>query len=695
MNDAGATERLYRLLPSIYRIRDVAEGEPLRALMAIMQKQLSLVEANIGDSYENWFIETCDEWVVPYIGSLLSVRTKYPIDADAFSLRPFVANTIGYRRKKGTAAMLEGLARDVTGWAARAVEMFQLLPANQNLDHRRPNAVRNADLRDTSALELIDGPFESTCHFVDVRRISTFGGKYNIPNVALFLWRLQSFQVSVIEKFGGEDVEAGAPAVAEDPLPSARWRFSPLGRDMPLFNANRTVADRRITEADAPGPLRPRAAYDELKAARAAWAAGREMEFRYFSELERVLSVHVAGEPEQIPPEQVQICDLSEWAVGLPSNISLTRDDGETLVTRVAVDPRLGRFAFLDGTTARAVRVTYHHGFSGELGGGFYSRAQEMSAGGPVPIAVRVGDPLARVDSALEDALAAWMTSGGPDAIIEIQDAGVYSAGALEIPAGRSLEIRARDEVRPALALTGAWPIRLNLESTLKLDGLLIKGGSLAIHTNGGLDQDLELRHTTLDPSTSGVRIGGATGGKLSLRLTKSISGPIDFSGGTAGFEGELIAADAIIDARGGEAIKGAERAHLDRVTIFGRSSTEIVEASDVIFGDRLLAGRTQEGCVRFSYVPLGSIAPRMFRCHPSAATASRIIPEWVSRDHGDPGYAQLAFDAPEELAAGGSGGSQIGAFSFLLEPQRRANLRSALDEYLRFGLEAGFFFLT
>jgi hypothetical protein len=31
-----------------------------------------------------------------------------------------------------------------------------------------------------------------------------------------------------------------------------------------------------------------------------------------------------------------------------------------------------------------------------------------------------------------------------------------------------------------------------------------------------------------------------------------------------------------------------------------------------------------------------------------------------------------------------------MGAFHFLQQPQRKANLLSALDEYLRFGLEAG-----
>jgi hypothetical protein len=36
-----------------------------------------------------------------------------------------------------------------------------------------------------------------------------------------------------------------------------------------------------------------------------------------------------------------------------------------------------------------------------------------------------------------------------------------------------------------------------------------------------------------------------------------------------------------------------------------------------------------------------------------------------------------------------------VGAFNFLQQRQRLANLTSRLDEYLRFGLEAGVFFVT
>ena len=36
-----------------------------------------------------------------------------------------------------------------------------------------------------------------------------------------------------------------------------------------------------------------------------------------------------------------------------------------------------------------------------------------------------------------------------------------------------------------------------------------------------------------------------------------------------------------------------------------------------------------------------------------------------------------------------------MGAFHYLFQPQRETNLRVRLDEYLRFGLEAGIFYAT
>ena len=64
-------DRLYKLLPYIYQLRDYEQGEPLRALLQVIAEQVEIVEEDITQLYENCFIETCEDWVVPYIGCLL------------------------------------------------------------------------------------------------------------------------------------------------------------------------------------------------------------------------------------------------------------------------------------------------------------------------------------------------------------------------------------------------------------------------------------------------------------------------------------------------------------------------------------------------------------------------------------------------------------------------------------------------
>jgi hypothetical protein len=150
------TERLYQLLPAILRLKDNDEGQPLRALLALIEQELDLVEGDIEGLYENWFVETADEWVLPYIGDLLGTTALHSVEsAGIFSNRAYIANTLRYRRRKGTAAVLEQLARDVTNWRARAVEFFQLLATTQHMNHTRLFNVRTPDLRDTNQLELM------------------------------------------------------------------------------------------------------------------------------------------------------------------------------------------------------------------------------------------------------------------------------------------------------------------------------------------------------------------------------------------------------------------------------------------------------------------------------------------------------------------------------------------------------------
>src|SRR5215217_6652190 len=221
-------ERLYNLLPEMYRVRDVEQGEPLRALLGVIEAELESLEADMEGLYDNWFIETCSDWVVPYIGDLLSARGLLPLEGGALGQRALVANTLGYRRRKGTAAMLEQLARDITGWPARAVEFFELLATTQHLNHLRPGKGGTANLRDIRQLALLGSSFESTAHTAGVRHVDNGRGKYDIPSIGLFVWRLQPYFV------------ARGAARAVSGSGDGRYRFSPLGNDAPLINRPRT-----------------------------------------------------------------------------------------------------------------------------------------------------------------------------------------------------------------------------------------------------------------------------------------------------------------------------------------------------------------------------------------------------------------------------------------------------------------------
>ena len=84
---------LYELLPSTYRVDDAAQGYQLKALMNLMSAQANLVKEDISGLYDDLFIETCADWVIPYIGDL--VATLAPIT----SARRRISQLISSRRR--------------------------------------------------------------------------------------------------------------------------------------------------------------------------------------------------------------------------------------------------------------------------------------------------------------------------------------------------------------------------------------------------------------------------------------------------------------------------------------------------------------------------------------------------------------------------------------------------------------------
>ena len=717
---ATGTDTMYDLLPAIHRILDVEGDQSLRALLDILETQASAIEEDIAQLYDDWFIETCDEWVVPYIGDLLSVRGILPIDAAGITERAVVANTIAYRRRKGTVAVLEQLVRDVSGWPARAVEFFQLLATTQYMNHVRLSNVVTPDLRRGDALELIGSAFDTSAHTADVRHVDNGRGRYAIPNVGLFLWRLESYRT----------VRSDArPAFAATPAEAGRYRFHPVGLDAPLFNLARAEGDidHLALETDVPGPIRRRALAEELRARQAGTideAAGRD---GYFG-TPPVVAVFIDGSETPVPLDQLVVCDLSDP----PEPIADGWRRPPNTVT-AAIDPVLGRLALPSGASATSVEVTYAYGFPGDLGGGPYDRhASVLEAiptsatptwqAGVSPSAVPADAPT--LWPTLAAAIAAWNAAPTTLGVIAVMDSHRYEdpLPTVTIPEGTTLVIAAADwpleldgltrrpgrlvpsgrrpHVLSGLSVVGTAPVGSLRPGGLVVDGLLIEGVTSVLPGHLG---SLRLAHTTVVPapavdvlSVAANPVAGQDNAELHVTLERVITGRIGAAETIAGLSiRESIVDGQLPDAPAGVAITAGDL-DVQASTVLGSMAVRTLHAGNYLATGIVTVERRQVGCVRYSYVPPGSLVPRRFHCQPpDGADATRIVPRFTTTRYGDPAYAQLATDGPAELATTAEGEGEIGAWHFLHQPQRLRNVRTSLEEYLRLGLEAGIFLAT
>jgi len=262
-------------------------------------------------------------------------------------------------------------------------------------------------------------------------------------------------------------------------------------------------------------------------------------------------------------------------------------------------------------------------------------------------------------------------------------------------------------------------------ESEVTLNGLVIAGGALRVpltDASGGPNKlrRLRLTHCTLVPGalpSINLIPAQAAAPRLLIELPGTtveidhcIVGPIRAVEGA-----QVNITNSIVDAGDETAVAYSDLAEgavgapisVQKTTIIGQVRTQMMElASDTIFLAALKANdtstaavqaeRLQQGCVRFSFVPPGSQVPRLFHCQPASPDdAARVRPLFTSLRYGDAGYCQLSRQCAVEIREGADDRAEMGAFHDTYQPQREANLRTCLDEYLRFGLEAGIFFAS
>ena len=679
------SDRLYELLPAIYRQRDEERGQPLRALLRVIGEQVDVVEEDIAQLYDNWFIETCDDWVVPYIGDLLGfqlvheagqpgdVRTMEGRALDKILVpRREVAHTIAARRRRGTLALLEELARDVAGWPARAAEFYQTLGVTQAINQLQMRRGRTVDVREITELDLVGGAFNRIAHNVDVRRVNSYRdpARSNIPAAGLFVWRLRAYRVS------------NTPASCIEEAGENCFTFSVLGNNSPLFTHPQPESEPThiADELNVPAPIRLRAFQKPIV------ENGRikrvEASEDYYGDLDSVrygeksLAIRApewpgADENGLIPPTAIVPTELRHWEYE-PEN------------DHVAVDPKRGRIVFPpEQAPPQGVWVSYYYGFSADIGGGEYRHPTSQQPGAKI-FRAAPGELRARLDD--------WKTEMPKSAVIELTESEIYDDPVeFEIPAQHSLQIRAAPGARPIIRLLDhkanepdALDVVLNTGSRLVLEGLLITGRSVQIRAAQRAAKTPTTKQTKSEPVAAGPESSGIANNpgdaaadilepahievvirhctlvpgwtlecdcepcqpaKGSLRL-RNLQGRVSIEHSIVGavrvHEDEVRAepidlriSDSVLDAtnlaraalsRPG----GSEIAHaaltIVRSTVLGEIHTHVMRlAENCIFAGHTCVARRQIGCVRFCYVVPGSRTPRRYECQPDLAERAAL----------------------------------------------------------------------
>jgi hypothetical protein len=718
----GNADKLFELLPAIYRIEDKKQGFPLRALLKVIADQVDILEGDMDQLYDNWFIETCQDWVVPYIGDIIGYKpaNEYEgLSGNSQILRREVANTIKCRRRKGCLATVEEIAKSSSAWPTSSVEIFRYLGINQNLRIARSIDQTQtpffADLRHIHNIGHVGGQFDKLCHSIDIRRPSSHRtlGIYNIKNLIMLACRLNAYSAT------------NTPARCREDKGYQYYTFSILGKDIQLFTNPRVVMGNSEDNPLLPMPIKRTELRAHLKD---YYGEGKSL-------LIRVACANQRGPGivwHDIEPDQIIVADMTGWLYKPTSR-------------KVAIDPELGRIAFPLVNLPKHVQVSYHYEFGMNVGGGEYKRNLVQSDGASdesqseAPYIMRVGQGrLSGINRAIEmwqehkksvinkdkeDANEKAKFRAGP-AVIEVTDNWVYKAPLdIKLDENEHLTIRATDGARPIICLhrcqspgqAKCLRIHGDAGSSLTFDGFLIIGEGIEMQGNLA---EVTFRHSTIVPDNhrnSGTNFQ-TDRKKLVIELLNApmhlnidhciILGSVRVNDGHTKSEARVIRADPIsIDVRDSildsPGLKfhtfGSSRSRianaaltLRRSTIIGKVSVHSIFAENCIFTDVIKVACRQVGCMRFCYAPIGSRLPRSHNCRYGGAE-----PVFRSLKYGTSDYCMLADNCPEDIRRGADDRSEMGAFHNLYRPQREANLRRKMKEYMPEDVESSIIYVS
>jgi hypothetical protein len=485
-------DKLWNLLPVIYRAEDTEVSDnkgPLRELVNRIGAQAAILRRSMDRMWEDQSIETCDDWVIPYIADLLA--TNLVASLDARGQRLDVANTIYYRRRKGTVAILEEVAFDITGWDARVVEFFRRMGRTRHgLDPEIGSPSVTDDPKGNYTLQLAEGlvgaltgtgiggwadlrnaygdsktgsAFDEFFHTADFRRGQGQVGWYNISHLGVFLWRLRSFG-------SDEKIDPTTPVFDRN---CKQYTFDPTGREIPLFaKATHSYGDNWMSpeEWQLPTPISTALLQADLK----------------------------------LPSDQQHLyAAIAADGISIQlRSLGVFRKPGDfyDLVSsdQVQIFPERGRFSL---ATDDEVYVMYHYGFSSTIGAGPFERRILREKLAPItdPASVVSGGGNALTGPLASLAPAGTITIGDSLTYDAVSDVGSTTAGIQQVT------LRAVNKSRPLIRLPGpnltAWAFTGAEGGKLFLEGLFVSGGDIVLR---GVFDSVTLTCCTLDPGTSG-----------------------------------------------------------------------------------------------------------------------------------------------------------------------------------------------
>ena len=235
--DRHYAEKIWDLIPEVYRHEDGIAEQPdqLRALVEIIAKQAAHQRRSIDRLLADSRIAEADDWAIAYIGELLGTRLLDPRNTSG--RRADVGKTLAYRRRAGTARLLETLSADAADWDAVAHEGFRHLfryphKWERHFERGAITGTPRGGYPDTRSVRIGDtayGPFEDAAHYPAVRSAGRGEPVYGIADVTLHCFRKYAYKLEGVTPWA---------------LDARHYTLDPSGRGhVPLYQPGRERND--------------------------------------------------------------------------------------------------------------------------------------------------------------------------------------------------------------------------------------------------------------------------------------------------------------------------------------------------------------------------------------------------------------------------------------------------------------------